>query len=58
MNNLFGPIDMDALMDSFVIMGKGMLGILSVLIVIALIVLLLTKLTSGKANKDENKKDS
>lgn len=58
MNNLFGPIDMDALMDSFVIMGKGMLGILSVLIVIALFVLLLTKLTSGKVNKDEDKKDS
>ncbi len=53
---LFQPIDMDALLDSFVIMGEGMGSILGVLIIIALIVLVLTKVTSRPSPKDEKEK--
>ena len=52
--NLFGPVNLEALLDSLVVMGEGMGVILGVLIVIALIVTLLTKLTKGgsKSNKE------
>lgn len=47
-------VNMDNLIKSFQIMGKGMLGIFVVLILIALIVMLLTYLTSGSANKEKD----
>lgn len=48
-------INMEALMQSFQVMGQGMFGIFVVLIVIALIVLLMSKLTNKHAkNKDDN----
>lgn len=47
-------INMQDLMNSFKLMGQGMLGIFVVLIIIALIVLLLTKLTGSKKKGKEN----
>ena len=41
-------MNITALMQSFYIMGMGMLGIFGVIIVISLIVVLLTKLTTKK----------
>ena len=49
---LFAAINMEDLMDSFRIMGQGMLGIFVVLILISLIVLGLSKLTSRKKEDD------
>lgn len=49
-------IDVVALMQSFQVMGQGMLGIFVVLIVISLIVLLLSKVTNRPPkNKEKNK---
>ena len=53
---LFQGIDTEALLDSLVIMGKGMANILGVLILIALIVLVLTKVTNRKSGADEEEK--
>lgn len=57
---ILAAINMEDLMDSFRIMGQGMLGIFVVLVVIALIVLLLTKVTNrpgSKKKKAENESD-
>lgn len=49
----FFAINMDNLMDSFLIMGQGMAGIFVVLIVIALLVSLMSKITNRKTDKEK-----
>ncbi|MBC8570247.1 OadG-related small transporter subunit [Zongyangia hominis] len=46
-------VDMNALSQSFELMGKGMLGIFVVIGLIFLLVVLLTKFTSGKKPKED-----
>ena len=52
---ILAAINMEDLMNSFRIMGQGMLGIFVVLVVIALIVLLLTKVTNRLAESKKKK---
>lgn len=49
---LFGAVNMEDLMNSFRIMGQGMLGIFVVLVLIALIVALLAKVTNRKPKEE------
>ena len=49
---LFGAVNMEDLMNSFRIMGQGMLGIFVVLVLIALIVALLAKVTNRKTKEE------
>lgn len=46
-------VNMETLMDSFQLMGQGMVGIFVVLILIAIIVSVLTKITANKKDSDE-----
>lgn len=46
-------VDLNALTQSFELMGKGMLGIFVVIVLIFLLVTVLTRLTADKKTKEE-----
>lgn len=56
-HSLLGEVKSEDISDSFLVMGKGMLGIFVVMLLIFLVIVILNRATKGKSKSDKNHKE-